>query len=84
MDGLDDVPITTDVVTFGKAVYGLGRNGSYQAAKRGVFGTITVQGRLRVPVRAELKKLAGDDPTVLEATTRDFLSKLRKRAKRAA
>jgi hypothetical protein len=33
MDGLDDVPITTSVPEFGEIVYGLGRSGSYEAAK---------------------------------------------------
>ena len=77
---MDALPITTDVPTYGKAVYGLGRNGSYDAAKSGVIPTIPVQGKLRVPVRVALRKLAGDDASIFEALASDFLSKLKRKA----
>lgn len=73
-----ELPLTTSVPIYGKIVYDLERNGSYGAANAGVFKTIEVQGKKRVPVRAELRRLAGDDPTVFEALTRDFLSKLKR------
>jgi hypothetical protein len=70
-----DIPITTSVPDYGFIALGLQRNGSYEAAKAGIFPVIEVQGKKRVPVRAALSKLAGDDPEVLKAITDDFASK---------
>jgi len=75
-----ELPITVSVPVFGEIVYGLGRNGSYEAAKAGVISTKAVQGKLRVVTRAELRRLAGDDPLVLQALTKDFLAKLKMKA----
>jgi hypothetical protein len=84
MDVMDSPSITMSVPEFGYGVYGLGRNASYEAAKRGVIPTVCVQGKVKVVWRPELRRLAGDDPAVFEAMVKDFLSKLRKRQKKAA
>jgi hypothetical protein len=84
MDAVDDVGLTTSVPEFGYGAYDCGRNPSYEAAKRGVFSTVEVQGKKRVVWRAELRKLAGDDPLVFEGMVKDFLMKLRKLRKKAA
>lgn len=49
---------TMSVPSAGKLYYGLGRNGSYEAAKRGEIPVIKVGARLRVPVIAMERKLA--------------------------
>ena len=49
---------TMSVPSAGKLYYDLGRNGSYEAAKRGDIPVIKVGGRLRVPVIAMERKLA--------------------------
>jgi hypothetical protein len=84
MNSMDDVPILMPVPLYGEIVHDLGRSGSYIAAKRGVIPTVEVQGKLQVPWRIGLKKLAGDDQSVLEALTADFLNKLLKLQARAA
>jgi len=48
----EEQPLTEDVPVIGKRYFGLGRNASYAAAKRGEIPTIKVGGRLKVPVRA--------------------------------
>jgi hypothetical protein len=79
MDTTDDVPITTSVPVYGEIVYGLGRYGSYEAAKPGgQIPTIQVRNKKRVPWRIGLRKLAGDDAQLLEAMTKDFVAKYRK------
>lgn len=55
-----DIPITTDVPTFGRIALGLGRNASYDAAKRKDFPTIELKGLLRVPLRPALEPLLGN------------------------
>jgi hypothetical protein len=75
-----EIPVTVSVPEYGQAALGLSRNGSYAAAIAGVIETIEVQGKKRAPVRKNLLRLAGDDPAILEAVTRDFLSKLRRKA----
>jgi hypothetical protein len=75
MDTSDCLPITTSVPEYGLIALDLQRSGSYEAAKAGVFPVIEVQGKKRVPVRAALRKLAGDDPEVLKAVASDFASK---------
>jgi hypothetical protein len=49
---------TMSVPAAGKLYYGLGRNGSYEAAKRGEIPVIKVGARLRVPVTAMERKLS--------------------------
>jgi hypothetical protein len=45
-------PKTMTVPDAGRIYYGLSRNGSYEAAKRGDIPTIKIGKLLRVPVRA--------------------------------
>jgi hypothetical protein len=49
---------TMSVPAAGKLYYDLGRNASYEAAKRGEIPVIKVGARLRVPVIAMERKLA--------------------------
>jgi hypothetical protein len=49
---------TMSVPAAGKLYYGLGRNGSYEAAKRKELPVIKIGARLRVPVIAMERKLA--------------------------
>ena len=53
----DSKPLTMDVPTAGKRYYGLGRQASYEAAKRGDIPTIRVGKLLRVPIAAMDRKL---------------------------
>lgn len=55
--GDDVVPLTLSVPDAGWKFYGLGRNGSYRAAKRGDLVTVRVGRLLRVPVAAQQRKL---------------------------
>lgn len=80
----DDLPITISVPVFGKLGLGLEKNGSYDAAKAGIFPIIEVQGKKRVPVRQALRKIAGDDPEVLRAVFADFAAGLRRMKSEAA
>lgn len=41
---------TISVPDAGRLFYGLSRNGSYEAAKRGDLPTVKIGGRIRVPV----------------------------------
>jgi hypothetical protein len=50
-DKPDGEVLTIDVPTAGKRYYGLNRNASYEAAKRGDIPTIKVGRLLRVPIR---------------------------------
>jgi hypothetical protein len=56
---------TIDVPEAGRLYYGLSRNASYAAAKRGDIPTIQVGRLLKVPVRAMEKRL--DNPEKTEA-----------------
>jgi hypothetical protein len=61
--GLSDperLPLVMDVPAAGRAFYDLSRPSSYRAAKDGSLVTVTVAGRLKVPVLQQLKKLAGE------------------------
>jgi hypothetical protein len=49
---------TADVDDVGRVCFGLSRNGSYEAAKRGDFATIRVGRLLKVPT-APLKRQLG-------------------------
>ena len=56
---------TMSVPEAGRIYYGLGRNGSYEAARRGDIPVIRVGGLLRVPVIAmdrKLQAVADDTP----------------------
>jgi hypothetical protein len=53
----NDRPLTMSVPAAGKRYYGLEREGSYAAAKRGDIPTVRVGRLLRVPVRAMERKL---------------------------
>jgi hypothetical protein len=53
-----DQPKTISVPAAGKMYFGLGRNGSYEAAKRGELPTIKIGSRLRVPLVALDRMLA--------------------------
>ena len=48
---------TLPVPVAGKSYFGLGRNASYDAARRGDIPTIKVGGRLRAPIVALERKL---------------------------
>ena len=49
---MTEQPKTMSVPQAGKVYYGLGKNGSYEAARRGDIPTIRVGKLLRVPVAA--------------------------------
>ena len=72
------LPITMSIPQFGRIVFEIGENSSYAAAERGDIPTIVIGCRKRVPVRVALRRLAGDDPSMLERVTADFLQKLGK------
>ena len=48
---------TVSVPEAGKLFYDLGRNASYDAAKRGDIPTVTIGGKVRVPVAPLASKL---------------------------
>jgi Helix-turn-helix domain len=48
----EETPLTVSVPEAGKRYFGLCRNSSYDAAKRGQIPTIKIGRLLRVPVRA--------------------------------
>jgi hypothetical protein len=52
-------PLTISVPEAGKQYFGLSRNGSYDAARRGEIPTIKIGKLLRVPVRALEQMLDG-------------------------
>jgi hypothetical protein len=49
---MTDQPKTLSVPEAGRKYFDLGRNGSYEAARRGEIPTIRIGSRLRVPVVA--------------------------------
>jgi hypothetical protein len=57
MDGTPSAPRTMSVPQAGRIYYDLGRNASYEAAKRGDIPTIRIGRLLRVPVSAMERKL---------------------------
>ena len=61
---MDPEPKTLTVPEAGRRYFDLGRNASYEAARRGDIPTIRIGRLLRVPVIALEQKLerAGDDP----------------------
>jgi hypothetical protein len=52
---------TLSVPEAGALYYGLGRNGSYEAAKRGLIPTIDVLGKKRVPIILMDRRLENPD-----------------------
>ena len=52
-----DSEFTIPVPVAGKRYFNLGRNASYQAARKGELPTIKIGGRLRVPVALIERKL---------------------------
>jgi hypothetical protein len=58
----DDDPKTLSVPTAGKRYFGLGKNASYDAARRGDIPTIKIGSRLRVPIIALERMLAEAGP----------------------
>ena len=64
-----------------KLLLGYGENGSYDAARRGQIIIINTaepgkKPRLRAPVRANLLRIAGNDPSLLNDLVNDLLAKL--------
>jgi hypothetical protein len=57
-DNNDRYVKTMSVPAAGKLYFGLGRNGSYEAAKRGEIPVIKIGSRLRAVVAALERKLA--------------------------
>ena len=57
-----DEPKTMSVPAAGRKYFDLGKNGSYDAAKRGEIPTIKIGSRLRVPVIALERMLAEAGP----------------------
>ena len=53
----DTAPLTISVPEAGRKYFGLSKNGSYDAARRGEIPTIPVGRLLRVPIRAMEQKL---------------------------
>jgi hypothetical protein len=72
------LPLTMSVPQYGRLVLNIGEASSYAAADRGDFPTIKMGGLRRVPVRVGLRQLAGNDPAVLDAMTKDLCAKLDK------
>jgi hypothetical protein len=58
---LEATPKTLTVPDAGRIYYGLGRNASYEAAKRGDIPTIRIGRLLRVPVAAMERRLEEAD-----------------------
>jgi hypothetical protein len=54
---MDPVPKTLTVPEAGRTYFGIGRNASYEAARRGDIPTIRIGRLLRVPVVALERKL---------------------------
>ncbi len=61
LDGLETIPVWSDDPdeTCAGKVLGLGKNTSYEAARRGDIPTIRIGKRLIVPVRRLIKVLEG-------------------------
>jgi hypothetical protein len=74
------IPLTMSVPQFGKLVFEISENSSYAAAERGDIPTIEMGGKKRVPVRVALRRVAGNDPAMLDALMKDLSAKLEKAA----
>jgi hypothetical protein len=64
MSTANDFPLTVSVPVYGRVVFGIGRNASYEAARRGDFPVIEIGGLKRVPLRIALKAVAGEGDIV--------------------
>jgi hypothetical protein len=53
---VENLPLTMAVPEYGRKILRIGKNASYDAAKRGDIPTIQVGGLLRVPVQLAMKK----------------------------
>ena len=62
---------TLSVPAAGRLYFGLGRNGSYDAARRGDIPTIRVGRLLRVPVAAMEEKLSSVQALIMRRDTVD-------------
>jgi hypothetical protein len=72
-----ELPVTVGVPLYAKLVFDIAsEDTAYAAAKRGDIPTIKIGGKVRVPVRVALAKVAKGDPDVLKAMTADFAAKL--------
>jgi hypothetical protein len=67
---MQDNDQTISVPTAGKRYFGLGRNGSYEAAKAGTIPVIKVGQRLRVPIRLMEKLLDNADSNAATAAAK--------------
>jgi hypothetical protein len=75
------LPITMSVPRLGKLLYGSGEASSYDLVERGHIITINIaepgkKKRLRAPVRPNLLRIAGNDPSLLNDLVNDLLAKL--------
>jgi hypothetical protein len=59
----DDKRLTMSVPEAGETFYGLSKNASYEAAKRGEIPTIKVGRLLRVPIHLMYRRLERADKT---------------------
>lgn len=71
-----ELPVTVAVPLYAKLTFAMSEDTAYAAAKRGDIPTIKIGGKIRVPVRVALAKIAGGDAEVLKAMTADFAAKL--------
>jgi hypothetical protein len=65
-----ELPVTVGVPLYARLVFAMSEDTAYAAARRGDIPTITIGGKLRVPVRVALAKVAGGDAETLRAMTR--------------
>src|SRR3974377_1354500 len=75
------LPLTMSVPRLGKLIWNCGEAGSYDLARRGQIITINTaeprkKPRLHAPVRANLLRIAGNDPSLLNHLVNDLLAKL--------
>jgi hypothetical protein len=72
-----ELPVTVGVPQYARLVFGiLAEDTAYAAARRGDIPTIKIGGKLRVPVRVALARVAGGDAETLRAMTADFAAQL--------
>ncbi|HZR88411.1 MAG TPA: hypothetical protein VFB02_16505 [Bradyrhizobium sp.] len=80
-----ELPVTVSVPVYARLVFGIqAEDTAYAAARRGDIPTIKIGGKVRVPVRVGLAKVAGGDPEILRAMTCDFAAKLNRMVEEAA
>jgi hypothetical protein len=71
-----ELPVTVVVPLYARLVFAMSEDTAYAAARRGDIPTIKIGGKLRVPVRVALAKVAGGDAETLRAMTADFAAQL--------